>query len=50
LLVNKVLVKALKEKASDIHIEPQEVFADPVSQGWGAGQSLSLCLRKLFQP
>jgi len=24
-LVNKVLVKALKEKASDIHIEPQEV-------------------------
>jgi len=45
-LVNKVLVKALKEKASDIHIEPQEEMRIQD----GAGSGFEPLPRKSFQP
>lgn len=39
-LVNKILVKALQEKVSDIHIEPQEEYLRIRFEGWGATSSL----------
>jgi len=47
-LVNKVLVKALKEKVSDIHIEPQEEYLRMVSAGWSAAPVLRPSAKKII--
>ena len=35
-LVNLILVDAIKKNASDIHIEPYEIFSSPLSNRWVA--------------